>query len=134
MNKKVFIGGSRNIKVLTELVKVRLQNIINNNLPVLIGDCYGVDNLVNQFFCKNDYRNVTVYHIWKPRHNYGKFKTKFVRGNGYAEKDIEMACDCDVGFFIHDGKSKGTLNNIKWLKASKKPFLVYCTKNEKFLD
>lgn len=134
MNKKVFIGGSRSIIDLPELVKIRLHNIIDNNLPVLIGDCYGVDNLVNKFFTQNNYRNVTVYHIWKARHNYGKFKTRFVRGNSFAEKDIEMRCDCDVGFFISDGKSKGTGHNIKWLKNVKKPFLVYCIKSQKFLD
>jgi hypothetical protein len=43
----------------------------------------------------------------------------------YALKDAAMAGDAECGFMLWDGKSKGTLFNIRRLLAAGKPVLVY---------
>ena len=50
---KVFIGGSISINTLDENVIARLNGIINKNLTVLIGDAYGADKEVQQYFASH---------------------------------------------------------------------------------
>jgi putative RNA 2'-phosphotransferase len=48
----------------------------------------------------------------------------------YKQKDIAMANDCDYGFMIWDGKSRGTKNNIIRLVGNSKVCDVYLQSNE----
>ena len=119
---KVFISGSRSIKSLSEGTQKVLQSIIDKNDEVLIGDCDGVDDLVQQYFKDRRYTNVTVYVAGSGRARYNAgFKEKHITVDKsiphatrefYAIKDIAMSYDCDYGIAIWDGKSRGTLSNI----------------------
>ena len=134
----VFIAGARSIKNIDSAVQNRLMSIYNNNLNILIGDCYGVDTSVQNFFYKLNYSKVTVYASnGKVRNNIGQWKIKsinvpsYVKGfDFYKQKDIEMAKNADYGLMIWDGKSRGTLNNMINLTTQNKKTVVYISHNE----
>ena len=137
----IFIAGARSIKTLDENVLVRLRNISDKGLNILIGDCYGVDTAVQKYFHKLNNHNITIYaNNGKPRNNVGNWNVHSVvapsniRGfDYYALKDVAMADDADHGFMIWDGESRGTLNNIINLIIRNKHVLVYYTKINKML-
>ena len=58
---KIFIGGSRKITRLPQLVIDRIENITNKNLTILIGDANGVDKYVQKYLSDKNYRNVVVF-------------------------------------------------------------------------
>ena len=129
---KVFIGGSISIKSLDDNITARLNGIINKNLTVLIGDAYGADKEVQQFFASHKYKSVTVYACNnRARNNVGAWNISSVQAKGlygrelYTQKDIAMTTDCDIALMIWDGKSVGTLNNIKRLRSQNKRCIVY---------
>jgi hypothetical protein len=117
---KVFIAGSRKLGKLNDLVRARLNNIVQNNYTVLVGDANGVDKAVQNYMTSRNYNNVFVYHVGNHyRNNLGHWKTIEVEEPGktknfkyYATKDLQMAKDTDYGLMIWDLESKGTLNNI----------------------
>ena len=120
---KVFIGGSISIKHFGYMVTDELDKIMDCNMEILIGDAYGIDSLVQEYLDANWYWKVWVYASeGKARNNVGKWTIKTINvpegvygREFYEQKDKAMAKDCDFGFMIWDGKSKGTLNNIKRL-------------------
>lgn len=129
---KVFIGGSISIKALDDNVIARLDGIINKNLIVLIGDAYGVDKEVQQYFASHKYKAVTVYtSSERARNNIGAWNVSSIQAKGlygrkmHTQKDIAMANDCDMALMIWDGKSIGTLNNIKRVRSLNKRCIVY---------
>ena len=130
---KVFIGGSIGIKYLDYTVKDELDKYMNGELEVLIGDAYGIDNLVQKYLTENLYRNVTVYASnGRARNNIGLWKVHTIEvPNGvygrefYTFKDYAMTADCDFGFMVWDGKSQGTLANIRRLLRNSKGVNVY---------
>lgn len=132
---KVFIAGARSIKTFGEAIEEKLISIYDNKLDVLVGDCYGVDSAVQQFYSKLNYRNLTVYASnGIARNNIGNWEVKNITVNSsakgfdfYKQKDIAMAQNADCGFMIWDGKSKGTLNNIINLIKNDKKVQVYLT-------
>lgn len=136
MRKRIFIGGSKTIYKIDDNVKEKLQEIIKNQYDVLIGDCFGVDKAVQEFFYENRYRNVTVYVSGENvRNNVGNFKVCNIPTDKegfefYRQKDIAMANEADCGFMIWDGKSKGTLNNIADILSQNKTCEVYFDKDK----
>lgn len=132
MMSKVFIGGSISIKTLDDNIIARLDGIINQNLIVLIGDAYGVDKEVQQYFASHKYKAVTVYtSSERARNNVGAWNVSSIQAKGlygrkmHMQKDIAMASDCDMALMIWDGKSIGTFNNIKRLRSLNKRCIVY---------
>lgn len=122
----IFISGSRWIKELDNSVCQKLNKIISLNYRVIVGDCSGVDFLVQSYFKQANYANLTVYHAFeKPRHNLFGANTIRVPGKSHTAKDIEMSKGCDYGYAIWDGTSPGTFNNIKRLIQMNKWCLVY---------
>ncbi|MFH1931890.1 MAG: hypothetical protein ABIN18_09915 [Pseudomonadota bacterium] len=129
---KVFISGSISIKKLPKCALEKLDNIINREYSILIGDAKGVDSLVQKYLLKKKYRNITVHYAGKRiRHNYGNWNTRKIDSTNnekgrelYTLKDIAMANDTDYGLMIWDWKSEGTLNNINMMKKSNKKFFV----------
>ena len=116
---KVIISGSRNLKVLNKEIIETLKKIMELNLDIIIGDCYGIDTLIQRYLKSRNYQKVTVYHIGNhPRNNLG-FKTVKVQGNRYSDKDIAMCKIADYGLAIWDGKSRGTSANIKRVPKTK---------------
>lgn len=129
---KIFIGGSISIKALDENIITRLNGIINKDLTVLIGDAYGTDKEVQSYFASHKYKAVTVYACNnRARNNIGAWNINSVQVNGlygrelYTQKDIAMTNDCDIALMIWDGRSIGTLNNIKRLRSLHKRCIVY---------
>ena len=131
---KIFISGSKSISKLPELAKTFIDQFIENNDEILVGDCYGVDAAVQMYLDSKGYSNVIVYCSGEtPRNN-------FVTGAkvcSYAEaakgltgrefhyvKDIQMANDCDQAIMIWDGKSNGTGENIRRVKEMGKPYRI----------
>lgn len=136
----VFIAGPRAVKTLNKDVKERLNNIINNNYAIVVGDANGIDKQI-QIYCHSiNYNNIQVFASnGKARNNIGQWEVKNVevapnvKGfDFYAAKDLEMAKTADYGFMIWNGKSKGTLNNIINLVKMKKKVLVYLTIDKEF--
>ena len=130
---KVFIGGSIGIDYLDYTVTDELDKYIIGELEILVGDAYGVDKLVQKYLEKHGYKNVKVYASnGRARNNIGLWKVQAIevpsRVYGrefYTYKDYAMSADCDFGFMIWNGKSQGTLANIKRLLNYGKGVNVY---------
>lgn len=122
----VFISGSRSIKSLPFLALRSLEIIIAEGFTILVGDCFGVDTLVQDYLAYRQYRNVIVCHIGtRPRYNRG-FQTHEVAGTRQTDKDAYMAHTAKYGLAIWDGVSPGTAKNIgrvktKVIKVSSSP-------------
>lgn len=137
---KIFIGGSRKVSRLSKDVLKRIDNIINNDLTVLVGDANGADKCVQKYLFQKDYRNVIIFCAgFSCRNNIGNWKTRNVEVNSkvkgvdfYTAKDIEMAKESSHGFMIWDAKSRGTLNNIINLLRENKVVLVYFAPDKSF--
>jgi len=137
---KVFISGSISINKLSALAINKIDSAINKNLAIIIGDAGGVDLQVQKHLYEKNYNNVIVYIVGREaRNNAGNWETKKIPGDKnkkgrelFALKDIAMAEDADYGLMIWDGKSRGTLNNIKEMKNRNKRF--YVIYKEKIFD
>lgn len=129
---KVFIGGSKNICSLPDVAKAYLRYLIDIRAKILVGDCGGADCAVQRFFTSANYQNVTVYYSGeKARNSVGNHTQVNVVSDEIAgtfeyhrSKDIKMELECDIGFMIWDGISKGTLQNIIDLTAIRKRVFV----------
>lgn len=134
---KIFIAGARSITIIDNFVINKLRSICDKGFDVLVGDCYGIDTVVQAYFADRAYSNVTVYASnGRARNNVGRWPVKNVpvasatRGfEFFRQKDIAMANDADMGFMIWDGKSRGTLCNILTLAEQGKTVLVYLQKD-----
>ena len=129
----VFISGSLSVTELSDFAKAHIRSVVTSRMNVLIGDAYGADKAVQQeLYKKYDYHFVTVYASnGKARNNLGNHTVKAVNvpsgiyGRAYYEqKDIAMSRDCNFGFMLWDGKSNGTLNNIRRLIGMNKISIV----------
>jgi hypothetical protein len=128
----VFISGSISINKLPKSATVKIDNIINQNMTVCIGDAKGADLLVQKYLLKRQYGNVVVYFVGDEiRNNVGNWRVKHIETNItrkcrelYTVKDEVMAKEADYGLMIWDGQSKGTLNNIHNMKLANKRFFV----------
>lgn len=128
----IFIGGSRRLSRLNAVIRNRLDNIIERNHSVLIGDANGGDRAVQAYLAERGYRSVTVYCTNADcRNNVGRWPVRSIAATNqrgfdyYALKDAAMAGDAECGFMLWDGKSKGTLFNIRRLLAAGKSVVVY---------
>jgi len=129
---KVFIGGSQSIRKLPAPVAARVDNIVESDFTVLIGDANGADRCVQKYLAEKGYADVLVFCTEVCRNNADGWKTTVISANSgekgfdfYALKDREMAREADYGFMVWDGKSKGTLNNILNLLSENKGTLVF---------
>jgi len=137
---KVFIGGSRRMTKLAPSILGRIDNIINSNFTVLIGDANGTDKGIQEYLANKHYENVVVFCTGDVcRNNIGNWETRNVVADSgkkgfdfYAVKDQQMAKEASYGFMIWDAKSKGTLNNIINLLKGKKQVLVYFSPDKSF--
>ncbi|RKX66132.1 MAG: hypothetical protein DRP41_02150 [Thermodesulfobacteriota bacterium] len=136
MNKKVFISGSISIKKLPKEAQKSIDNIINKNFEILVGDAKGVDSLVQRYCASRGYYNVKVYSIYDAPRNKISDKFRFekvevsesVRRKRESErqqaKDQAMTRDCDYCLVIWNGRSKGSYANILRAKELKKGLKV----------
>ena len=137
---KVFIGGSRRISRINDVIRQRLRNIIEQDGDVLVGDANGADKTVQTYFHEQNYSRVTVYYSGDTcRNNVGKWATHSIEVppnhqgfKFYTAKDTAMSVNADYGFMLWDGQSSGTLNNILNLLKAGKRTLVYFSLTKTF--
>lgn len=139
--KKVFLSGSINIKSLSCEVIVRLNNMIQNKLNIMIGDAKGADLAFQEFFHDQNYKKVTVYCVGRARNNVSEWKTETIVTKHrpgtrayFTAKDEVMAQTCDLGFMVWDAKSPGTLKNVIELLKLNKRSVVYIHNKNTFID
>jgi hypothetical protein len=138
---KVFIGGSRRVTRLDEAIQRRMDKIVEQGFPVLVGDANGADKAVQKYLQSRHYSNVEVFCTGgECRNNLGGWPTRTVPppagGRGfdfYAAKDERMAEEASVGLMIWDGKSVGTLTNMARLVRRNKKVVVYTVPSKRFL-
>ena len=139
---KVFIGGSRRISRLSPDVRRRLERIIDQRIPVVVGDAKGADKAVQQFLHSNNFDLVEVFCTeGECRNNIGLWPVRTISTSGnrrdfnfYAAKDRVMADEASVGFMIWDGKSVGTLMNMFRLVRGQKKVAIYVATSKNFVD
>jgi len=136
---KVFIGGSRRVTRLNKAIRERLDRIVEQGLPVVIGDANGADKAIQAYLRSRCYDRVEVFCIeGHCRNNLGGWITRAVSARGkkgfeyYATKDQLMAEEATVGFMVWDGQSFGTVANVVRLLQKGKKVVVYNTKTKTF--
>src|SRR3970282_506020 len=138
---QVFIGGSRRVSQLNADVRRRRDRIIEQGVPVFVGDANGADKAVQKYLESRGYEAVEVFCSGgECRNNLGKWPVRAVATGQarrdfdyYAAKDEQMAHDASVGLMIWDGKSAGTLANAARLLRQDKKVVVYATPAKRFL-
>jgi hypothetical protein len=135
----VFIGGSRAVSRLNSIIRDKLDDLINRQCMIFVGDANGADKAVQQHFASRGYEHVMVYCMEHCRNNLGNWPAKVVATPPahtgfayYAAKDLAMAHDAKCGMMLWDGKSKGTLNNIQQILSVGKKALVYLAPQRAF--
>lgn len=116
-------GASNTPQTLPTPVKEKLLSLMEQGVQFLIGDCMGIDYLVQDFLFKHNYEHVLIYVSGRnTRVNIGNWveyhtdPPKDCKGRAYyTHKDISMREACDAGIGIWDGISKGTKANIDGL-------------------
>lgn len=131
--KPIFISGSSSIHELNQEMIDGLENVIKHKIPVLVGDCYGIDSLVQRYFHERNYNDVTVYYVGSfPRCHFLEFKKCDCNDNVtnetgrafYEIKDIKMTEDCAGALMFWDGKSIGTKNNMDRCEKLNKKYKI----------
>jgi hypothetical protein len=137
----VFIGGSRRLGRMNAELSQRLDNLIQNQLRVVIGDANGFDRAAQAYLAEQGYRDVVVYcTAGECRNNVGAWPLQAVEYQGrdrgrefYTAKDDAMLLEANYGLLAWDGKSKGTLRNIYKMAEQGKPSAVYVSTIKKFV-
>jgi hypothetical protein len=138
---KVFIGGSRKMARLNAPVRARMQNIIDKQLGVVVGDANGVDKAIQEYLFEQGYEEVVVYCAGSQcRNNAGGWEIRHVESNRktkdfqfYTAKDVVMSEEADCGLMLWEGKSIGTLNNVLNLVDREKNVVVYFGPDKEFV-
>jgi hypothetical protein len=61
MTTTVFLSGSRKISRLTDQVRVRLKNMIDQGFYIVVGDANGADKAIQSYFADCEYDKVVVF-------------------------------------------------------------------------
>lgn len=139
---KVFIGGSRAVSQLGEVVKARLDTIMGKEFSVLLGDANGADKAAQVYLHDKAYSHVEIFcAAGVCRNNLGDWplrnvaaQTRARNAEFYSAKDRVMAEEADVGLMLWDGKSVGTLMNVFRLLHLQKKAVVYVVPQQCFVD
>lgn len=138
----VFLSGSRKINRLNDVIRSRMQNILEQGFDVFVGDANGADKAMQSYLAEQRYANVSVFCAGSMcRNNVGSWKTEKVEvakgltGRAfYTQKDKAMAEAADFGFVLWDGKSEGSINNVLELIKNGKKALVYFAPQKEFFN
>lgn len=136
----VFIAGSMDIKHLDRKVTERLDNIINSNFSIIVGDADGVDTSIQTYLFEKSAVDVVVYCSGpQPRNNVGGWQIHSVSSKlpvgsraFFTAKDLKMTEIADYGLMIWDAKSTGTLSNVIELLMRNKTSVVFVNKHKEF--
>lgn len=138
---KIFLSGSISIKRLDRKVQERIDNTIEANHTVIVGDADGADRSMQRYLFENGACHVVVYCSGdKPRHNIGHWPVTCIQVTHAAPgsraffmaKDLEMAKVADFGLMIWDAQSTGTLLNVMELLRRGKKSVVFADKAKQF--
>lgn len=140
--KTVFLSGSRNTSRLNDLIRERIQNMIDSDLRIVVGDANGADKAMQKFLADNGYGSVIVFCAGdRCRNNVGNWRTEKIavdpgiRGREfYAQKDRAMAEQADFGFVLWDGKSAGSIGNVLELVSRGKKVVLYYSPEKQFYN
>lgn len=147
-NDVVFISGTSKMdtpeekyyrKQLPKDIKTELDSMMKAGSKILVGDCFGADDMVQLYLAGNRYRNVEIYVTGREvRHNRddGKlgWKVNHIDGSKYekgstewhAVKDIAMNNASTRGLaIILDNGAKATRRNIDRFLDDNKPCYIY---------
>ncbi|WP_354685387.1 hypothetical protein [Cupriavidus necator] len=138
---KIFVAGSLSIKQLDPKVRERIDNIVQGDHTVIVGDANGADSSVQSYLSGKGAAGAVVYCSGsKPRNNLGHWPVICVDAAHVAPgsrafftaKDVEMAQAADFGLMIWDARSTGTLSNVIELLRRKKTTVVFINKTRSF--
>jgi len=138
----VFLGGSRRIARLNDSIRSKLDELLGRGLWIFVGDANGADRALQQHLADRGYERVVVYAVTGMlRNNVGNWKVCSVdaprgaRGfDLYSVKDTQMAKNASYGLMLWDGKSRGTLENVRNLLAHGKPVAVHLGPARRFVS
>ena len=132
--KRVFLGGSKSITALTDDEKAVVDEYIENDYQILVGDCRGADTEIQKHLVERGYTNVKVYATdGEARNNVGNFKViacpssytpEWSAKNAYSYyrvKDERMLTLCDEILMFWDDNSKASRENLEKGVKMKKP-------------
>lgn len=132
---KVFVSGSSHIKELSDEMLNCLNELMARKVTILVGDCYGVDLLVQKYLRGLEYKDVVVYcSSMTPRKGNCLFPTvrslwELARGKTgamfFEVKDDAMTKDCDEAVAFWNGVSHGVKCNIERCRKYGKPIRVF---------
>jgi hypothetical protein len=135
----VFVGGSRAVSKLNEVIRDQLDDLIARNSAFLVGDANGADKAVQQYLADKQYPNVTVFCTERCRNNVGGWVIRVIDPPNrrkdfdyFAAKDRVMAREARCGLMLWDGKSRGTLENILALLDGQKRVRIYLAQQKEF--
>jgi hypothetical protein len=139
---KVFVGGSRHASRLNAQVRERLDNIMEKEFPIVVGDANGADKAIQQYLHGKQYQHVEVFCTdGICRNNIGNWPTRNIPAGTrtrdsqfYSVKDRAMAQEATVGLMMWDGKSVGTLLNVFRLLSLQKKAVIYTVPEKRFLE
>ena len=138
----IFVAGSRALSRLNPEIRKRLDNIVDQNFSVLVGDANGADKAVQKYLANLQYSSVIVYCMESCRNNLGGWPVRsHTAGRDvkrdryyYGIKDAVMAKNATCGFMLWDGISKGTLANAINLLGSDKKVVLYLSPKKRFFN
>ncbi|OAJ60546.1 hypothetical protein A6V36_01765 [Paraburkholderia ginsengiterrae] len=138
---KIFIAGSISITRLDFRVRNRIDNIIQANHTVIVGDADGADRSIQAYLFERRASATVVYCSGdKPRNNIGQWPINCVQVKHaapgsrlfFTAKDIEMVRAADFGLMIWDAQSTGTLHNVIELLRCRKKSVVFVNHAKQF--
>jgi hypothetical protein len=115
---------------------------MGNGLTVIVGDANGADKAVQSYLASKNYHRVEVFCVAGGcRNNVGNWPTHEIAvapGSRrdfayYSAKDRAMGEEADYALMLWDGKSRGTLTNIRDLVRQAKPVVVYLAPSKTFV-
>lgn len=138
--KHVFAGGSRKVTRLNAEVRERLDNMVEKQLAVFVGDANGADKAIQKYLSERRYPNVLVFcTAGECRNNLGNWPIRAVKAPHssrdfafFTAKDAAMASEAEVGFMLWDGQSSGTIVNVARMVSSAKPVVLYISPQRAF--
>lgn len=131
----VFISGSSKLKSLDKRMTDCLDEYMAKNVSFIVGDCYGADELAQDYLKKHNYEDVTVYCStkeprWK-RCRYSNYVSLWEKAQGkqgedfYQVKDKAMCEACDEAIAFWNGNSYGVKCNLERCLSLNKPVTYF---------
>ncbi len=140
MTTTVFLSGSRKISRLNDIIRRRIERMLDQGFHIVVGDANGADKAIQNYLAEAKYGNVKIFCVGSIcRNNIGEWDVKIIdvdpklKGRDfYTQKDKAMAFEADYGFVLWDGKSAGSVNNIVELLKRQKSVVVYFAPKKQF--